>query len=336
MPPDTEGLHPIANTDRTDRVADIIFVHGLGGSSHKTWRHSVEGAADHFFWPEELAKELPQCGVWSFGYAAGFTQFGNPGMIIGKRATNFADQLVLAESEPGRNAEIGTRPLIFITHSMGGLVVKSLITASAFAREEHQRLADQIQGIVFCGTPHRGSALASAARLLSEHSSALVVALSPWIGWTAGVFLSRLVKPQAHLREMAANAEPLDLLHDQFLGWWRSTETPVKTFVESRELTAPGFWGRLVSLGMVVPRASANTSTDRPTDVDADHLAMVKPAKNGVIHNLVYVGTRSFIQDCLKRCAPPPVPLTPLQTQLLAEYERLRRQHVPPSHLDLP
>ena len=28
MTPDTEGLHPIANTDQSDRVADIVFVHG--------------------------------------------------------------------------------------------------------------------------------------------------------------------------------------------------------------------------------------------------------------------------------------------------------------------
>ena len=33
MTQDTEGLHPIANTDRTDRVANVVFVHGLGGMS---------------------------------------------------------------------------------------------------------------------------------------------------------------------------------------------------------------------------------------------------------------------------------------------------------------
>lgn len=30
MTPDTEGLHPIANTDRQDRVADVVFVHRPG------------------------------------------------------------------------------------------------------------------------------------------------------------------------------------------------------------------------------------------------------------------------------------------------------------------
>lgn len=217
MTPDTEGLHPIANADKADRVADIVFVHGLGGSSHATWRHGKEGASDHFFWPEELGKELPQCGVWSFGYAAGFTQFGNPGMIIEMRAGNLAQQLALAESSPGVNAGIGKRPLVFITHSMGGLVIKSLIVSSAHAGDAHQKIVSQIQGIVFCGTPHRGAALASAAKLLGEHASSLIRVLAPCVTWPLGVFLGRLISPQDHLREMAAHAQPLDFLHDRFL-----------------------------------------------------------------------------------------------------------------------
>lgn len=37
LAPDTEGLHRIANIDRGYHVADIVFVHGLGGGSHNTW-----------------------------------------------------------------------------------------------------------------------------------------------------------------------------------------------------------------------------------------------------------------------------------------------------------
>jgi len=303
MIPDTEGLHPIANTDQPDRLADVVFVHGLGGSSHATWRHGREGEEQHFFWPEELGKELPQCGVWSFGYAAGFTQFGNPGMIIGKRAGNLAQQLTLAESAPGVNAGIGTRPLIFIMHSMGGLVVKSLIVASAHADTAHKSLVGQIRGLVFCGTPHRGSALASAARLLSDHGDALIRALAPGLGWAWSCLLSRYIRPQAHLQEMAAHAEPLDMLHDQFLFWQRVSAVPVKTYAESQELMAGGFLGRLVPLGKVVPRDSANTSIDSPTDVDADHSALVKPAAAGPVYSLVYVGVREFVKNCSQQQA---------------------------------
>jgi len=60
-----DGTYLVPGTDRADRLADIVFVHGLGGGSHSTWTHGEPGQPNYFFWPEELAKELPQCGVWT-------------------------------------------------------------------------------------------------------------------------------------------------------------------------------------------------------------------------------------------------------------------------------
>jgi triacylglycerol esterase/lipase EstA (alpha/beta hydrolase family) len=138
-----------------------VFVHGLGGASHATWRHGKEGKAGHFFWPEELGKELPDCGIWTVGYPAGFTALGKPGMIIEKRAGNLSQKL--------SNAGLGARPLLFITHSMGGLVVKSLIVGSqTLADLDRKRIVSVIRGIVFCATPHRGSAFADAAGVLGR------------------------------------------------------------------------------------------------------------------------------------------------------------------------
>jgi pimeloyl-ACP methyl ester carboxylesterase len=307
MTPDTEGLHPIANTDQSDRVADVIFVHGLGGSSHKTWRHGEKGAADHFFWPEELAKELPQCRIWSFGYAAGFTRLGKPGMIIAKRAGNMGDQLALAEVRPGVSAELGERPLIFITHSMGGLALKSLIVSSALSQDPARlRLISSIRGIVFCGTPHRGSEFASAAAKLASHFSGFAGKAAPLVGRPLADILARMMGLQPHVKEMTANAEPLDLLHDQFLQWQKQTKVPVLTLAESRELEVSGWLGRMVSLGMVVERGSANSSIEPPFDVDADHLALVKPPASGAVHTLVHVGTRQFIKTQLAKIPPAP------------------------------
>lgn len=290
MPTDSEGIHEIINTRNSARTADIVFVHGLDGSSHSTWRYGEEGEEGHFFWPEELGKELPHCAVWSVGYAAGITGLGNPGMIIDQRAGNIAGQL--------SNLGIGERPVVFITHSMGGLVVKALIVNCPLKSNlSRKRLVENIRGIVFCGTPHRGAAFASAAGTLTSAAGILAIV---WGGI------------QKHVKEMGANAKQLDLLHDGFLDWHSEHPIPVEAYAESIGLFRKPWWRRPIPLGLVVPRASANPGIGDIYDVDADHLTLVKPSPAiQPIYNLVYLGVLRFIKETLEPTASsipkPPV-----------------------------
>ena len=281
IPVNSEGLHEIANTANRDRKADIVFVHGLGGASHTTWRYGKKGTEGHFFWPEELGKDLPDCGIWTLGYPAGFTALGKPGMIIEKRAGNLSQKLA--------NAGLGMRLLLFITHSMGGLVVKSLIVESqTLAGADRKRLVSMIRGIVFCSTPHRGSAFADAAGVLGKYFGG----------------------SQAHVKEMRANAEPLDILHDKFIEWQHKSRVPVESFAENIGLFRTQWWRRPLPLGLVVPRASANPGIAGHTvrDVDDDHLTLVKPANR--THD-VYAGVLRFIRDALAEDSSQRVEVTP-------------------------
>jgi pimeloyl-ACP methyl ester carboxylesterase len=269
---DAEGVHSIANTDRPDRVADIVFVHGLGGGSHSTWTHGKRGEAGGFFWPEELGKAMPRCGVWTVGYAAGITGFGNPGMVIGKRALNLADQLRLA----GVGCD---RPVFFVVHSMGGLVAKAIIDECRHHVNSRMELfVRRIKGIAFCGTPHRGSSFASAAKLLSSYFS-----------WAA----------QAHLQEMASNADGLELLHGRFMGWLRTNPLQIQCFSEEQGLgKTSGFWGRMLPLGTVVPATSASVDGFPNTPIQADHLSLVKPSgPNSHIHMALIDFLRMALPD---------------------------------------
>jgi|GEM_PF-5731407 len=265
---DSEGVHAVSNIFK-GRKADVVFIHGLKGGSHSTWMHGKQTDDDYFFWPEEMAKDFPDLGVWVVGYAAGVSELGDPGMLIEKRAGNIATQLT--------NRGIGELPIVFVTHSMGGLVIKSFVVASRLTgNTKHRVLSDNIVGIVFCGTPHQGSAFADYAKILTSF------------------FGGR----QRHVREMAKDEERLDFLHTKFLVWQREQAVKIESYAESLPLKKKKYWGRANPLGLVVTRNSANPGVGGIYDVDADHLSLVKPAPaKKRIFDVVYRGVRSFVAE---------------------------------------
>lgn len=267
MNPDAHGLHEIANTLTKERLIDVIFVHGLGGASHTTWSFGKSGDADHFFWPEVLGKERPNCGIWTLGYPAGLTMFGPKGMLIEKRALNIAQTLV--------NNGIGDRPIIFIVHSLGGLIIKSLIVAgSTLSDKEIDQIVRSTVGIVFCSTPHRGS----------DYSNA------------AGIIFSIFGGAQDHLNEMKSASDTLDLLHDKFINWQNKSYVSVRSYAENIGIFRKRKLMRPVPLGVVVNRASANPGIVGHVvkDLDEDHLSIVKPRSK---RHDIYVGVLRFIDD---------------------------------------
>ena len=271
---DSEGITGIANCENDSRKGDVVFLHGLGGGSHSTWLY--KGKEEDFFWPEQLGRDNPDLGVWTIGYGAGFTNIGNPGMLIEKRASNIGIQL--------SNRIGGTRPIVFVTHSMGGLIVKSLlVNSSQLNNEVKRRLVNRVQGVVFCGTPHRGSAFANAAKLLAQI-----------VGGA-----------QRHVQEMQINEDKLDLLHDQFISWRLKRPIMIESYAECFPVKKKSLTGRFNPLGLVVPRASANPGMGHIEDVDADHLSLVKPSPEVLpIYDVVYRGVNKFVAEAMK-WAPP-------------------------------
>ncbi len=294
---DLEGLHAVANTSKLERKADIIFVHGLGGSSHSTWRHGKPGSLDYFFWPEELGKDLPDFGIWTVGYPAGITELGKPGMIIESRAGNLAQRLA--------NAGLGKLPLVFVCHSLGGLIIKSLLVSSQTqADPDRKNLANMVRAIVFCGTPHRGSTFASAANVLGK----------------------LLGGSQKHVIEMRANAEPLDILHDAFIEWHRKHTIPVQSYAENVGLFRKNWFGRPIPLGQVVPRASANPGIagDTVRVVDEDHLTLVKPRNR---NHVVYAGVVRFVSEALNPKQQVPDAVRPPVVEIVVDATEFPISH---------
>jgi alpha-beta hydrolase superfamily lysophospholipase len=60
------------------------------------------------------------------------------------------------------------RPLVFICHSLGGVVFKQTLITASQQRQFYGMLLDSIHAVVFMGTPHRGSRTAGPALHLSR------------------------------------------------------------------------------------------------------------------------------------------------------------------------
>ncbi|EJT80596.1 NACHT and WD domain-containing protein [Gaeumannomyces tritici R3-111a-1] len=153
--PDPLGLQLVHKVDSS--VGDIVFVHGLGGSAWRTWSWNRDPT---LFWPDWLAEEgdvLANFGVWTFGYNAGFR-----GAATNLTILDFAKDLLLQlitalDDGQDRAADLNLqRPIIFVVHSMGGLVVKKAYTMGKHD-DQYAGLVSRIKAILFLATPHRGS-----------------------------------------------------------------------------------------------------------------------------------------------------------------------------------
>jgi triacylglycerol esterase/lipase EstA (alpha/beta hydrolase family) len=160
-----------------DRVGDVIFVHGLNGDPEKSWSHDGSKAG---CWPYWLAEDCPNLGIWSIGYKVASSAWKGSAMPLFDRATNILAELAAEEG-------LGTKPICFITHSMGGLLVKQMLrNADDNTTPEFKKFSNAVRGLIFLATPHTGSDLAKlgtylnfflhttiAVRELESHSSPL-------------------------------------------------------------------------------------------------------------------------------------------------------------------
>lgn len=101
-------------------ILSIVAVHGLGGHREKTWTH----ADTNMLWlrdflPSDL-QDLIKARVMSFGYDA-TTAFSQAVTNI-----DMVAEALLAETHSQRRRSVGgtAKPIIFICHSLGGIIVK--------------------------------------------------------------------------------------------------------------------------------------------------------------------------------------------------------------------
>jgi pimeloyl-ACP methyl ester carboxylesterase len=134
-------------------VGDVIFVHGLGGDATTTWNLNEFGS-----WQYWISENRPDLNIWSIEYEVSPSEWTGGAMPLSDRAVNI---LALLD-----NRSIGARPLVFICHSMGGLLVKELLRHGSTVTVRFLPIVKNTKAIVFFATPHSGAGLADISRYL--------------------------------------------------------------------------------------------------------------------------------------------------------------------------
>ncbi|XP_038621649.1 protein SERAC1 [Tachyglossus aculeatus] len=271
-------LHPQCRSSQPIK-ADVLFIHGLLGAAFKTWRQqdsdqsqnekiSEEKEGYTQCWPKTwLATDCPALRIISVEYDTQLSDWKakcpveNHRKSIAYRSNELLNKL--------KAAGVGDRPVIWISHSMGGLLVKKMLV-EASKNPEMNPLINNTRGIIFYSVPHHGSQLA-------EYS----------------VNVRYLLFPSVEVKELSKDCPALKKLHNDFLTFAQDRNFQVLNFVE----TLPTRIGSMIKLH-VVPVESADLGIGDLIPVEVNHLNICKPQKKDTF---LYQRTLKFIRDSLAR-----------------------------------
>ena len=237
---------------RADRPA-VILIHGLGGHPIDTWRHADCAADD--CWPHWIGRDT-DCDTWVLGYDAALSAWREQAMPLPDQGDQVADLLAT-------RPELAARSLVLVGHSMGGLVIKTVI-ADAGSKGDRRiaTLVDRIRGVVFIASPHAGSQLANLAR-------------------AAGFVL----RANVQVGNMQAHDPHLRQLNQRFRHAAAERGLETRVFAEARGvfIGRRRFGLRFGAQVMVVDPSSADPALpgSTPVPLAEDHFSICKPADRG-------------------------------------------------------
>jgi hypothetical protein len=244
---------------------DIIFIHGLTGDPAQTWTSKSSTEPSGGFWPKWLCDDLQNVSIYTLGYPASvFQKWASKEMTLFETAEGALEYLA--------SYDIGTRPLAFITHSLGGLLTKQMLrTAKETSTDGWNAIGEHTRLVAFIATPHSGASLAQVLKSgLPSLASAHVAALTNDSG-----HLDDLTKAY---REITAGA----VIPIRTLAYYEKYKTNGLTIVTDQYSADPGVQGT------------------RAIAVEADHISICKPENR---HAFIYRSIHTHLKRVLAKCA---------------------------------
>ncbi|KAF2964665.1 hypothetical protein GQX73_g8898 [Xylaria multiplex] len=284
-----EGLTTLYCPPRGQVIAaDVIAITGLTGHAFGSWAKS-----ENFMWLRDFASKFgPSTRVLTYGYDTRLEGIDTSMTILADQAKAFLGQIKF--SREARKCQ--KRPIIFIGHSLGCLLIKRVGNAMVEARDQYFALP--VHAIIFMAAPHRGMNIKALEALVQGEP------------------------PQTLVRELERGSPTLQDLAERFprvLG-----DIPVLTVFETKktqtvekaqepyaliisdfgltECQGPdGKWVRSGERVFMVESHSAKeySQNERQICSNENHSSIAKLARNS--NNIVFNSLRAFIAEILPK-----------------------------------
>lgn len=149
------------STSTPGDTIDIIAIHGIGAHPDDTWCKNVntngEAQPRYVNWLEDtemLPFVVPNARIMRYGYESQW--FGDDTVnTVRLDPSAIAEQLL--EELNFERKEFPSRPVIFIAHCFGGLVVLKALRMAFDNPQEWRGIFTLTTGLIFFGTPFRGT-----------------------------------------------------------------------------------------------------------------------------------------------------------------------------------
>ncbi|KAF8523906.1 hypothetical protein BU17DRAFT_85349 [Hysterangium stoloniferum] len=248
----------------TSPSIDIVAIHGFDGHREKSWT-----ADNGKLWLRDfLPQTIPTARILSYGYDA-YTKRSSEQTLYG-RAQDFLARLSMLRE----TGETKDRPIIFIAHSLGGIILKSALIQANAANEghllPHKWIYLSTYGIIFLGTPHQGTDIVSKLVSLCSQPN--------------NILLKHLTAHSELLQQQISDFNPITARFD------------MKFFYETLSTTLPRHMSAII-----VPRESAilpGAVNIEPISMHKDHTGMSKfqSVDDGDYESVLYI-----VQDMVKK-----------------------------------
>ncbi|KAF1347228.1 TPR-like protein, partial [Lizonia empirigonia] len=158
----TQLYTPASDYTPADSVHSMIAITGLDGHAYGSWRG--KGSLGRMWLRDFLCKDLPCCRTMIYGYNSKLSSHGVDTIMDYGRG-------LLEELKKVRGTEeLRRRPLFFIAHSFGGIILAHCLVKAAQITEDHPTIAAlhrATYSMLLFGIPHRGLVVDDIQKMLA-------------------------------------------------------------------------------------------------------------------------------------------------------------------------